>query len=119
MAHNFRSFKCHDFHLQLPRCVTVMAKTSLGRRQQSANAMKQTTNYFAVLSLLDNDADNEEAANPAVPPERGSPLSDGLPAELRTQIFKYVLQAKYSVVNVGHLPPYKRGKKYVRTGHER
>lgn len=76
--------------------------------------MKQTTNYFAVLSL-DEDVEDEKKtplpSNPATPPPSGSPLIDALPTEMRDEIFAFVLQAPCSVVNVGHMPVWKRGRR--------
>lgn len=97
--------------------------------------MKQTTNYFAVLSVDDempelaNDATsrtivrhkrsklpNESksvAQSPSTPPTSSCPLLDKVPVELRLEIFGLVLEAEYSLVNVGHLQPHKHGKKWV------
>lgn len=81
--------------------------------------MKQTTNYFAVLSLDERDEgedgegekENSPPGNPARPPTFGSPLVDSLPPELRLKIFGFVLLAPCSVGNVGHVPVWKRGRR--------
>lgn len=94
--------------------------------------MKQTANYFAVLSLDDDMPELvQEAASgvivrhkrsklptkskgvaqsPETPPTSSCPLLNRAPVELRLEIFGLVLKAEYSLVNVGHLQPYKRGK---------
>lgn len=87
----------------------------------SAN-MKQTHNYFAVLSPYDDDEEVEDVdegkgkviqksppPSPSTPPASGSPLTDKLPAELRLKMFELVLRSQYCLVNVGHLPRWKQG----------
>lgn len=94
--------------------------------------MKATTNYFAVLSLDDDASTSEDEAafatttqqtrptpptksesvalRPETPPTSSCPLLEKMPTELRIEIYGLVLKTKYSLVNVGHLQPYKRGK---------
>ena len=91
----------------------VFSLCSQSVHETSAN-MKQTSNYFAVLSLDDEDEEDDtdrQFTPPSsdAPPSVGSPLIDKAPAEIRLKIFALVLQASRSVVNVSNLPPYKRG----------
>lgn len=89
--------------------------------------MKQTRNYFAVLSL-DDDMPSEDAElsehdnfkltkggkDPSEDHQKAettnkSTLVEKVPPEVHLEIFKHVLRTEYSVVNVGHLPAWKRG----------